>query len=218
MKKSTSDTGIESLDRKRKNLRQKANKTLKDKANSTNYRKKKRRRRARRKRKELMQGTLKGRKGPRQIHNDRNIQIIMSMRKESGGITSDREDVLTICTDFSLYPNSVHTGRYNEINSRHRRNTRVLRRRSGKSRKKDIKTQSSWRGWNYIWYYKNKGGWGGGGGRQIVLTYLANICNSILKTRQIPDRWHGAKTAILFKKGDSKDIKKYGTISLLLHR
>ena len=36
-------------------------------------------------------------------------------------------------------------------------------------------------------------------GRQIVLTYLTNIFNNILKTKQIPDSRHEAKIVILFK-------------------
>ena len=36
------------------------------------------------------------RKGPRQINKHRNKQMVMSMRKESGEITSDREEILKI--------------------------------------------------------------------------------------------------------------------------
>ena len=54
-------------------------------------------------------------------------------------------------------------------------------------------------------------------GGPIVLTYLTNIFNNILKTKQIPDSWHEAKVVILFKKGDPKDIKNYRPISLLSH-
>ena len=54
-------------------------------------------------------------------------------------------------------------------------------------------------------------------GGPIVLTYLTNIFNNILKTKQIPDSWHEAKIVILFKKGDPKDIKNYRPISLLSH-
>ena len=46
-------------------------------------------------------------------------------------------------------------------------------------------------------------------GGPIVLTYLTNIFNNMLKTKQIPDSWHEAKIVILFKKGDPKDIKNY---------
>ena len=55
--------------------------------------KKKRRTRARRKRKELIQETLEAGKGPRQINKHINKQIIVSTRKESGEITSDREEI-----------------------------------------------------------------------------------------------------------------------------
>ena len=48
---------------------------------------------------------------------------------------------------------------------------------------------------------------GGGGGGAIVLTYLTNIFNNILKTKQIPDSWQG----------DPKDIKNYRPIGLLSH-
>ena len=51
----------------------------------------------------------------------------------------------------------------------------------------------------------------------FVLTYLTNIFNNILKTKQIPDSWHEAKIVILLKKGDPKDIKNYRPISLLSH-
>ena len=56
-----------------------------------------------------------------------------------------------------------------------------------------------------------------GGGRRIILTYLINIFNNILKTKQIPDSWHEAKIVILFKKGDPKNTKNYRPISLLSH-
>ena len=54
-------------------------------------------------------------------------------------------------------------------------------------------------------------------GGSVVLTYLTNIFNNILKTKQIPDSWHEAKIVILFIKGDPKDIKNYRPISLLPH-
>ena len=51
-------------------------------------------------------------------------------------------------------------------------------------------------------------------GGPMVLTYLTNIFNNILRTKQIPDSWHEGKIVILFKKGDPKDIKNYRPISL----
>ena len=96
-KKNIEDTEIENLDKKRRELRQKTNKTLKDKveyAELNKLVKKKRRTRARRTRKELIQKTLEARKGSRPINKHRNKQMITSMRKKSGEITSDREEIL----------------------------------------------------------------------------------------------------------------------------
>ena len=61
--------------------------------------KQKRTTRARRKTKDLIQETLEARKGPRQVNKHGNKQIMMSMRKESGKILSERE-VLKVCADF----------------------------------------------------------------------------------------------------------------------
>ena len=79
--------------------------------------KKKSRTRARRKRKELILQTLEARKGPRQINKHRNEQMIMSMRKDSGEITADRKNTKNMCKflQVTLYPNSAHTRKYNEI-------------------------------------------------------------------------------------------------------
>ena len=44
----------------------------------------------------------------------------------------------------------------------------------------------------------------------MVLTYLTNIFNNILRTKQIPDSWH---LVILFKKGDPKDISPLSSLS-----
>ena len=99
IKKSIEDTEIENLDKKRKELRQRTNQTRKDKveyAELNKLVKNKRRTRARGKRKELILETLEARKGPRQISKHRNKQMITSMRKESGEITSDREEILKI--------------------------------------------------------------------------------------------------------------------------
>ena len=54
-------------------------------------------------------------------------------------------------------------------------------------------------------------------GGPTVLTYLTNIFNNILKTKQIPDSSQEVKIVILLKKGDPLDIKNYRLISLLSH-
>ena len=73
--------------------------------------KKKRRTRARRKRKELKLETLEARKGPRQIYKHRNKQMIISMRKESGEITTNTEEILKyaqISTSHSIPKQCPH--------------------------------------------------------------------------------------------------------------
>ena len=40
-------------------------------------------------------------------------------------------------------------------------------------------------------------------GGYTVFTYLTDIFNKILKTKQIPDRWHKVKIVILFKKRET---------------
>ena len=110
--------------------------------------KKKHRTRAR-KRKELIQEILEARKGPRQINKHRNKQMIMVKRKESGEIASDREEILkNMCRFYkALYPNSSHTRKYNEIKSRHSRNTRVYEEEVERAIKR-MKRQSPRNGWN----------------------------------------------------------------------
>ena len=146
IKKSTEDTEIESLEMKRKELKDKV-----EYAELNKLAKKKRRTRAPRERKELIQETLQARKGPRQINRQRNKQMIMSLGKKiwRNHIRQRRNSKNTHrFLQVTLYPNSAHTGKYNEIKSRHRRNNRVYR-RSRKDHKKDEKTQSQWNGWNY---------------------------------------------------------------------
>ena len=126
IKKSIEDTEIENLDKKRKDLRKNKTKTNKQ-TNEQTYKQstkrqgricrtqqiseKERRTRARKKRKELILETLEARKGPRQKNKHRNKQMIMSMRKQSGEITSDREEILKIFANFykALYTQAVPT-------------------------------------------------------------------------------------------------------------
>ena len=110
----------------------------------------------------------------------------MNMRKESGEITSDREEILKkICSE------GIPEFTEEEVE---RAITKMKRHKA--------------QGVDGITSDRKLGG-------PIVLTYLTNIFNNILKTKQIPDSWHEAN--ILFKKGDPKDIKNYRPISLLSH-
>ena len=211
----TEDTEIENLNKKRKELRQKTNKTPKDKveyAELNKLVKKKRRTRARRKRKELILETLEARKGPRQIYKHRNKQMIMSMRKESGEITADREEILKICANFykSLYTQTVPTP---ESTMKSSPDTEEIPEFTEEEVERAITRMKRHKAQGVDGITSDITKLGG----PIVLTYLTNIFNNILKTKQIPDSWHEAKIVILFKKGDPKDIKNYRPISLLSH-
>ena len=196
IKKSIEDTEIENLDKKRKELRQKTNKTPKDKveyAGVNKLVKKKRRTRARRKRKELILETLEARKGPRQINKLRNKQMIMSMRKESGEITADREEIL--CANFykSLYTQTVPTP---ESTMKSSLDTEEIPEFTEEEVERAIKRMERHKAQGVDRITSDIIKLGG----PVVLTYLTNIFNNILKTKQIPDSWHEAKIVILFKK------------------
>ena len=184
--------------------------TLKYEEPLTKLVKKKHRTRARRKRKELILETLETRKGPRQINKHKNKQTIMSIRKESGEITSDRAEILKICANFykSPYTQTVPTP---ESTMKSSPDTEEV---------PEFTEEEVERGIKRLERHKAQGVDGITSdiiklGGPIVLTYLINIFNNILKTKQIPDNWHEAKIVILFKKGDPKDIKNYRPINLL---
>ena len=214
VKKSSEDTEIEDLDKKRKELRQKTNKTLKDKvkyAEPNTSVKKKHRTRAWRKRKELILKKLEARKGPRQINKHINKQMIMSMRKESGEITSDREEILKICAHFykSLYTQTVPIS---EIAMKSSPDTADITKFTEEV-ERAIKRMKKHKAQGMDGITSDIIKLGG----SVVLTCLTNIFNNILKTKQVPDSWHEAKIVILFKKGDHTDIKNYKSIILLSH-
>ena len=153
-KKRSEDTEIEDLDKKSKELRRKTNKALKDKvkyAEPITSVKKKRRTRAWRKRKELILKKLEARKGPRQINKHINKQMIMSMRKESGEITSDREEILKICAHFykSLYTQTVPIPEIAMKSSPDTEEIAKFTEEVERAIKRMKKTQSPRNGWNH---------------------------------------------------------------------
>ena len=125
----------------------------------------------------------------------------MYMRKESGEIKSDREEILKTCADFYESPyaqTEVPEFTEEEVERAIKRKKRHKTQRMEGTTSYNIKP---------------------GGGGQIFLTYLTNIFSNKLKTKQIPDSRHEAKIVpvILFKNGHPKDIKNYRPISLLSH-
>ena len=138
--------------------------------------------------------------------------MIMSMRKESGEITTDREEILKICANFykSLYTQTVPTP---ESTMKSSPDTEEIPEFTEEEVERAIKRMKIHKAQGVDGITNDILKLGG----PIVLTYLTNIFNNILKTKQIPDSWHEAKIVILSKKGDPKDIKNYRPISLLSH-
>ena len=138
--------------------------------------------------------------------------MIMSMKKESGEITTDREEILTICANFykSLYTQTVPTP---ESTMKSSPDTEEIPEFTEEEVERAIKRMKRHKAQGVDGITSDIIKLGG----PIVLTYLTNIFNNIIKTKQIPDSWHEAKTVILFKKGDPEDIKNYRPISLLSH-
>ena len=121
--------------------------------------------------------------------------MIMSMRKESGEITTYREEILKICANVykSLYTEAVPTS---ESTMKSSPDTEEI---------PEFTEEEVERAMKRIRRHKAQGVDGITSdiiklGRPIVLTYLTSIFNNILKTKQIPDSWHEAKMVILFKK------------------
>ena len=136
----------------------------------------------------------------------------MSMRKESGEITTNREEILKICANFykSLYTQTVPTP---ESTMKSSPDTEEIPGFTEEEVERAIKRMKRHKVQGVDGITSDIIKLGG----PMVLTYLTNIFNNILKTKQIPDSWHEAKIVILFKKGDPKDIKNYRSISLLSH-
>ena len=102
--------------------------------------------------KELILETLEPRRGPRQINKHRNKQMIMSMGKKSGEITSDREEILKICSNFykSLYTQTVPTPENAMKSSPDTEEIpEFTEEEVERAIKKDEKTQSPRNGWNH---------------------------------------------------------------------
>ena len=97
------DKRIEEIDKKRKELHKKENKTKEEKIKYSELDKtvkKMKRERNRRKRKELVTTILEKEKGPREISKKGCRKKITSMLKENGETTKEREEMLSICSDF----------------------------------------------------------------------------------------------------------------------
>ena len=104
------------------------------------------RERNRRKRKELITILEKG-KGPREIGKKGCRKKITNMLKENGGTTNEREEILSICSDFykKLYAKTVEKPQdLVEKKPRAGESTKVHRQGNRKHAQKLEKRESTW--------------------------------------------------------------------------
>ena len=109
--------------------------------------------------------------------------MIMSMRKESGEITADREEVLKICANFykSLYTQTVPTP---ESTMKSSPDTEEIPEFTEEEEvERAIKRMKRHKAQGVDGITSDIIKLGG----PVVLTYLTNIFNNILKSKQIPD-------------------------------
>ncbi|GFO32255.1 endonuclease-reverse transcriptase [Plakobranchus ocellatus] len=211
----TEDKVIEQLKQRRKELRKKDNKTRAERVEYSEVNKtvkKKRRARARRKRKDFVISILQQRKGPKETHKYKSKKKISCMKDNDGHKTTDREEILEICKSFyeTLYESTLPTPTNCENESPDSDKVPPFTTNEVKScllamsKKKapgpdDITSDILLLG------------------DEPVLKYLTSYFNEILKSRKIPACWEKAKIIIIYKKGDSGDIKNYRPISLFSH-
>ena len=112
----------------------------------------------------------------------------MSTRKKSGEITSDREEILKICKYKSLHTQTVPTPDSTMESSPDTEEIPEFTEKEVERAIKRMKRHKA-RGMDGITsdIIKLRG--------QVVVAYLTNIFNSILKTKQIVDSWHEAKNS-----------------------
>ena len=113
--KTKEDIEIDQLNTKRNKLREKDNKSAKEKveyAELVKTTRKKRRQRNRKRKEEQIQNILEMGKGPKEINKEsRKKARIQKLRKKDGSLTSNREEIHKICSDFyqELYNSQTET-------------------------------------------------------------------------------------------------------------
>ncbi len=214
--RSEEDKEIEKLDRRRKEIRVKENKTASEKAEYAEIVKtvkKKRRQRKRKRTATLVLETLESGRGPKSIHKKEGKKSRMSkLKKTDGTITCDRSELLDICADFyqDLYGSTRQ--HIQEVPSRTTRNTKIppilqSEVEEALNSMKDHKAPGIDEITSDI---LKQGG-------EEILQQLTQLFNQISEAQKIPASWKEAKIILLFKKGDKADVKNYRPISLLSH-
>ena len=209
------DIAIETLDRKRKELREIQDKTTSQKIEYTELVKtvrKKRRQRSRKKREEQIKSILTSGRGAQHINKlSRKKTRMHQMKQKDGNITNDRQEILNVCADFyqELYSSKSSESKPNIISPDQSAIPQVTVREVEVAIKemKDNKAPGTDDITSDIIKI--------GGAR--IIKELTKLYNQIMEEKRIPVCWKEAKIILLHKKGDKTDIKNYRPISLLSH-
>jgi len=208
---------IAELDTKRKKLRDKTDKSDREKAEYADLVKttrKMRRQRSRKRRDEQIKKVLEAGRGPKEIaKNSRKKSRIQQLRNQDGLLTSNREEILEICSTFyqDLYSSKTE-GDLDEERVMSPENSEIppITQEEVNEAIKQMKKNKA-PGIDEITSDIIKEG-----GKETV-TQLVKLYNQIMQERKIPVTWKEAKVILLHKKGDKADIKNYRPISLLSH-
>ena len=170
------------------------------------------RERNRRKRKELITTILEKGKGPREIGKKGCRKKITSMLKENGETTNEREEILSICSDFykKLYAKIVEKPQDLVEKNPEQEKVPKFTDKEIENTLKSLKKGKAPGIDNITSDILKLGG-------KEVIKALKTIFNNILDSQEIPEMWREAKMIILHKKGERRDIKNYRPVSLLSH-
>ena len=133
---------------------------------------------------------------------------ITSMLKENGETTNEREEILSICSDFykKLYAKPQDLVEKSPEQEKVPKFTDKEIEDTLKSLKKE-KAPGIDNNTSDILKL---------GGKEVIKAFKT-IFNEILESQEIPETWREAKVIILHKKGERTDIKNYRPVSLLSH-
>ena len=134
------------------------------------------------------------------------------MLKENGKTTNEREEILSICSDFykKLYAKTVEKPQDLVEKSPEQMKVPKFTDKEIENTLKSLKKGKAPGIDNITSDVLKLGG-------KEVIKALKTIFNEILESQEIPETWREAKMIILHKKGERRDIKNYRPVSLLSH-
>lgn len=127
-------------------------------------------------------------------------------------MTSNREEVLKVCSDFyqDLYSSKIDTQRAERIISPENLDLPYITHREVEEALNEMKKSKAPGIDELTSDILKEGG-------KATVVQLAGLYNQILTEKKIPTSWKEAKIILLHKKGDKAKIKNYRPISLLSH-